>query len=99
MSRSKVRRRRPTATALLVGAVCMLVSCAIVAGIGVLLFIGIGRLNRTAAEFVLWVGALPWAVLWLWLTVTLMECFERVTGVSLRTKSARMQTSTDDEAA
>tara|TARA_Y100001968_G_C18729118_1_gene423652 strand:- start:55 stop:333 length:279 start_codon:yes stop_codon:yes gene_type:complete len=88
MDQRKVTRR-PTATALVVGAISMLLSCAILAGLGLLLFSWISQMNRTIAGIALWVGALPWVVLWLWLTVTLMECFEKVSGISLRTKSSR----------
>ncbi len=77
----------------------MLLSLAVVASIGVLLFIGIEQLNRTAAVIFLWVGTLPWVILWLWLTVTLMDCFEKMTGHSLRTKSARSPSTKNDEAA
>ena len=77
----------------------MLLSLAVVASIGVLLFLGIEQLNRTAAVIFLWVGTLPWVILWLWLTVTLMDCFEKMTGHSLRTKSARSPSMKNDEAA
>ncbi len=97
MNQSKVKNRKPTAAAIIVGVVCMLLSFTVVAGIGVLLFIGIKQLNRTAAVVFLWVGTLPWAILWLWVTVMLMECFEKMTGISLRTKSARAKTNDGDE--
>ena len=99
MNHSKMKRRKPTAAAIIVGVICMLLSLAIVAGIGVLLFIGIEQLNRTAAVIFLWVGTLPWVILWLWLTVTLMDYFEKMTGISLRTKSARAPSTKNDEAA
>ena len=85
------RYRKPTALAIIIGSVCFLISLGIVGTGGVLLFLWINQLNTTLAVALTWIGPLPLVVLIGWMTVTMMDVFEKVTDVSLRTKSTRTQ--------
>ena len=91
MPNQKKLRRKPTRTAVVVGAASFLVSLCIGIGCFVLILDWLHGASPTAATVVLYVGSLPWLLLIVWLAAALMGGYERLTGTSLRTKSARMQ--------
>lgn len=89
MSQARKPGRRPTATAIIVGTLCFLLSLGIVAGIGFLVFLWLKQVSPTLGVVLTWAGPLPLVFVVLWLTVFLMELFEKTTGISLRTRSSR----------
>ena len=89
MSQPRKLRRRPTATAIIVGTLCFLLSLGIVAGIGFLLFQWAKQMNPTLVVVLVWAGPLPLVIVVLWFTMFLMELFEKTTGIHLRTRSSR----------
>ena len=85
-------RRRPTATAILVGTVCFVISCACIFGPSIYVYFLLRSMSPALSHILLWVGPValfPVVVLALWFTVVLMEWFEKSTGISLRTRSSR----------
>lgn len=91
MANAKKLHRKPTKVAFLVGVASFLLSLFIGGGVFFMLMEWLHAVSPTAATVVLYVGSLPWFLLIMWLTLVLMSGYERLTGTSLRTKSARMQ--------
>ncbi len=89
MSQPRKPGRRPTVTAIIVGTLCFLLSLGIVAGIGFLIFLWAKQMNSTLVVVLKWAGPLPLVIVILWLTLFLMNLFEKATGISLRTRSSR----------
>ena len=89
MSRRKKLGRRPTPIAIIVGTLCFLLSLATVAGIGVLVFQCMKQVSPALAVVLAWGGPLPLVIVVMWLTLLLMDLFEKTTGMSLRTRSSR----------
>jgi hypothetical protein len=89
MRHSKKLTRKPTGPAVIVGTVCFLLSISVVGVSGIFLLLWIKQVNQAAGLVFLWVGPLPLVIIVMWLTVFLMDLFEKTTGTSLRTKSIR----------
>ncbi|MDG2201710.1 MAG: hypothetical protein P8K80_11090 [Phycisphaerales bacterium] len=82
-------RRKPTRTAIVVGSLCFCLSLAVVGGVFALILVWLRQASPTLGLVLLWVGPLPLVIVVGWLTLFLMNLFEKTTGTSLRTKSAR----------
>ena len=85
-------RRRPTATAILVGSVCFVISSVCIFGPSIYGFVVLKSTFPALGHVLSWVGPValfPVVFLVLWFTVVLMEWFEKSTGLSLRTRSSR----------
>ena len=89
MSQPGKLRRRPTATAIFVGTLCFLASLGVVTGIGYLVFLWLKQVSPTLGVVLTWAGPLPLVIVVGWLTLFLMNLFEKATGISLRTRSSR----------
>ena len=81
--------RRPTPIAVIVGTLCFLLSLGTVAGIGVLIFQWMKQVSPALGVVLAWGGSLPLVIVVGWLTLLLMDMFEKTTGISLRTRSSR----------
>lgn len=75
--------------AIVVGTLCFLLSAGVVVPIGALVIVGGSRMNPVLGTVLTWVGPVPVVFAVGWSTVFLMERFERITGISLRTRSSR----------
>jgi TRAP-type C4-dicarboxylate transport system permease small subunit len=82
-------RRKPTRTAIVVGSLCFCLSLAVIGGVFVLILVWLQQASPTLGLVLFWVGPLPLVIVVGWLTLFLMNAYERTTGTSLRTKSAR----------
>jgi|OM-RGC.v1.031732026 TRAP-type C4-dicarboxylate transport system permease small subunit len=89
MGRQGRLERRPTATAIVVGILSLVVSIAVVAGAGYLLFVWLRQVSPTLGVVLTWVGPIPLVLAVGWSTLFLMDLFEKTTGISLRTRSSR----------
>ncbi len=89
MTQSGRLRRKPTATAVLVGVLCLLLSLGVVGGIGFLVLFWLRQVSPTLGVVLIWAGPLPLVIVVGWSTLLLMDLFEKTTGLSLRTRSVR----------
>lgn len=89
MSQPTKRRRSPRAIAILVFIVSFVLSFGIVAGLGYVLVLGAKLVHPTLASVLLWGGTIPLVIGVLWLSVFLVNVFEKTTRISLRTESGR----------
>ncbi|MCH2134193.1 MAG: hypothetical protein MK116_10625 [Phycisphaerales bacterium] len=89
MTHGRKPRRKPTKTAILVGSICFIISFAVIGIPGFLLLFWLKQVFPGLGALVLWLGPLPLVIAVMWLTLFLMERYEKATGTSLRTRSAR----------
>jgi len=88
VTKQKIIRRKPTMIAVVVGTICLFLSFGILTGICIFIFPFAKQfLNSTVLNIVFYVAPFPLLFVVFWLTVFLMETFEKITGISLRTKS------------
>ncbi|MAT82636.1 MAG: hypothetical protein CMJ29_13450 [Phycisphaerae bacterium] len=89
MGRRKIRRRKPTVEAVIIGSLCFLLSLGIIGGLAFLIFLGIRQVYQPLGTLLFWLGPLPLVFAVIWLTILLAEAYEQLTGRTLRTRSAR----------
>ena len=97
MSKQNKLRRRPTAAAVIVGCLSLLLSLALVGSCFIFILLWLKQASPSLGAVLLWAGPLPLVIVVGWLTLFLMDLFERSTGISLRTKSARAASRGDDQ--
>ena len=96
MPKQRKRRRKPTAAGVIVGAASLVVSLAIIGGGYLLIILWLKEVSTSLAGILLWIGTLPLVIAVIWLTVTLMDVFEKLTGTSLRTQSSSDDATSND---
>ncbi|MCH2152902.1 MAG: hypothetical protein MK089_06130 [Phycisphaerales bacterium] len=98
MRKQNKLRRRPTAAAVIVGCLSLLLSLALVGSCFIFVLLWLKQTSPSLGRVLLWVGPLPLLMTVIWLTLFLMDLFERSTGSSLRTKSVRAGSTDNDQA-
>ncbi len=91
MERTRIRRRRPTATAVVVGTLAFLISAGLVGVPFAFAILWLKQVNPILSYVVTLGGGFAVVLAIMYVTVFLMEGFEKATGVSLRTRSSRQR--------
>jgi hypothetical protein len=98
VTKQKKIRRKPTKISVVVGTICFFLSFGIITGICIFIFSFAKQfLNSTVLYILFSVASFPLVFIVLWLTVFLMETFEKISGISLRTKSQLKEFRNDNE--